>query len=122
MQTIQAITIIAFLAIISTGVLCYDPLSFLTVLKIGCRPCGDDCGLCEYGSAFSTICEAKECKRGPDEHCGIQGSCGAGMHCLCDRCYGCSTDNFKCSTFMPTCIPQEDHLRNFATGHQLASF
>ncbi|XP_015109290.1 uncharacterized protein LOC107036071 [Diachasma alloeum] len=118
MLTIQAISMVAFLAILPTGVLCHPALRIRDVERAGCRPCGDECEACEYGVAYSPFCGVLECRKGPDEHCGARGTCGDGMYCLCERCFGCSTDNLKCSDLTPTCLPRETRYRNLQRSRQ----
>ncbi|XP_012538010.1 neuroparsin-A [Monomorium pharaonis] len=81
-----------------------------------CRPCGDQCDQCEYGTTISTLCGVKECLKGPGERCGgpseIEGVCGDGMMCNhCNKCIGCSSVNFKCKTddyCLPHLITDQD--------------
>ncbi|XP_034177560.1 queen brain-selective protein-1 isoform X2 [Osmia lignaria lignaria] len=73
-----------------------------------CESCADSCDKCEYGVVMSVACGVPQCAKGPDQLCGghkdIFGICGEGMHCNCNKCIGCSSDEFECSKKDP-CLP-----------------
>ena len=61
------------------------------------------------------------CKKGPGESCrGLNGVCGDGLACSdCNRCEGCSYEDFKCFTDS-LCVSSQDSLvvKEDASGNQ----
>ncbi|CAL4114160.1 unnamed protein product, partial [Meganyctiphanes norvegica] len=54
---------------------------------------------CKYG-IDTDVCGRTVCAKGPGRSCGgrrsINGSCGEGLYCACNRCTGCSPTTFEC--------------------------
>ncbi|XP_060826869.1 neuroparsin-A-like [Bombus pascuorum] len=108
MLAAQTIRIAVLLAI----VLLYDKCSGYPSVRQKqemalCTGCGDFCHKCEYGVVISNACGVPQCAKGPDEPCGGRGErlgiCADGMSCICNQCFGCSSEKLKCSKIKDPC-------------------
>ncbi|KAG8281140.1 hypothetical protein J6590_064610 [Homalodisca vitripennis] len=64
---------------------------------------------CAHGPV-TDICGRRVCAKGPGMRCGgfgnSMGTCGRGLECRCERCYGCSTVSLKCDWNKSVCLEQ----------------
>ncbi|KOC63352.1 hypothetical protein WH47_04801 [Habropoda laboriosa] len=104
------------IAILLAVVLLFDKCSgYPSIMQeVGphCKGCGDSCQRCEFGVVMSNDCNIPQCAMasdrisGPGQSCGKHSICGEGMYCSCNnRCVGCSSKTFACSTLDPCVHP-----------------
>ena len=110
MPGIHTVCIAILLAVVLLYDRCFGYPSIRQRQGLGhvCESCADSCDKCEFGVVMSVACGVPQCAKGPDQLCGgsrdILGICGEGMYCNCNKCIGCSSEEFECSKKDP-CLP-----------------
>ncbi|XP_012139099.1 queen brain-selective protein-1 [Megachile rotundata] len=110
MSGIHAVSVVTLLVVVLLYDRCFGYPSIRQRANFGqlCKSCGDSCDKCEFGVVMSLACGVPQCAKGPDQTCGgprdLFGMCGEGMYCNCNKCTGCSSEEFECSKKDP-CLP-----------------